>query len=303
MALITIQPTKRQLQLEALRALARKIRLETRLKFELGKFFRSINSRVSVNIRAGNAPPDMIDFSKRLERILIKNVKRIADEFKDPVATIREDGNTAVKLFLKILEMKQTPDTIADQNIPSGIKTDINDEIRAFLDRLVGNTVQEVINTTQKDITTAISDANNLEQERISTLDETAEPNKSKIARLALAFLAKKALSRISTIAATVTQQSAEDSKQVAREAVIAHEDIDTTENNKKVWVTVGDNLVRATHVAVDGQERGINEPFNLEGGNLMFPTDTSLGASPSEIINCRCSAPPSFFNPTALTE
>lgn len=58
----------------------------------------------------------------------------------------------------------------------------------------------------------------------------------------------------------------------------------------KKTWFSVKDNNVRDTHMFVDGETKPISEPFIVGGSKLMYPKDTSLGASLTEIINCRCS-------------
>lgn len=58
-----------------------------------------------------------------------------------------------------------------------------------------------------------------------------------------------------------------------------------------KWWSTMLDELVRDSHQEAEGQRRRASEAFDLRGGQLMFPGDTSLGVSLSEIINCRCSA------------
>lgn len=58
----------------------------------------------------------------------------------------------------------------------------------------------------------------------------------------------------------------------------------------KRIWDSAGDARVRESHRAMDGQSVGMDEPFAAPDGSLlMFPGDTSLGASASEIINCRC--------------
>ena len=54
-------------------------------------------------------------------------------------------------------------------------------------------------------------------------------------------------------------------------------------------WETMQDEKVRGTHALADGQTVPIDEPFTVGGYKLLFPTDDSLGASPSETINCRC--------------
>lgn len=64
-----------------------------------------------------------------------------------------------------------------------------------------------------------------------------------------------------------------------------------------KAWVTVGDERVRDSHVAAGetyGADGGapipVDQAFQLAGGQVRFPGDTSLGVSMREIYNCRCS-------------
>lgn len=52
-------------------------------------------------------------------------------------------------------------------------------------------------------------------------------------------------------------------------------------------WVSAGDERVRHTHRAADGQTREMGEPFEVNGFNLAFPGDPE--GPPSEVINCRC--------------
>ena len=61
------------------------------------------------------------------------------------------------------------------------------------------------------------------------------------------------------------------------------------TGKTTKVWMTQMDNRVRGTHRLALGQEVPINEPFKVGDSLLMYPRDYSLGASPEEIVNCRC--------------
>ena len=56
-----------------------------------------------------------------------------------------------------------------------------------------------------------------------------------------------------------------------------------------KTWNTVGDNRVRESHAEVEGLTIPINEPFQLQGGLLNYPHDTSLGCDENEVIACRC--------------
>lgn len=61
-----------------------------------------------------------------------------------------------------------------------------------------------------------------------------------------------------------------------------------------KTWLTTRDGREREWHGAVDGQERDFNDPYDVPNGDgtieqLMFPLDSSLGASADNIIQCRC--------------
>ena len=58
-----------------------------------------------------------------------------------------------------------------------------------------------------------------------------------------------------------------------------------------KTWMTEKDNKVRHTHREVDNVTIGIFESFQVGDSLMMFPKDTSLGASMEEIAGCRCVA------------
>jgi HK97 family phage portal protein len=53
----------------------------------------------------------------------------------------------------------------------------------------------------------------------------------------------------------------------------------------KKVWLTAGDDRVRDSHSALDGDMIEVNETF---ANGLRYPRDTK-SSDPSEVINCRC--------------
>jgi len=54
-----------------------------------------------------------------------------------------------------------------------------------------------------------------------------------------------------------------------------------------RTWVTAGDDRVRDAHAELDGDEVGLNEPFDSEDGPIMYPGDPN--ASAAMVINCRC--------------
>ena len=58
-----------------------------------------------------------------------------------------------------------------------------------------------------------------------------------------------------------------------------------------KEWLTSGNENVRPSHRAAQGQIVEVSQPFIVGGASIMHPGDGSLGAPPAEIINCHCVA------------
>lgn len=56
----------------------------------------------------------------------------------------------------------------------------------------------------------------------------------------------------------------------------------------KRVWVATGDDRTRAAHKEIDGVEVDVDEPWENEYGEIMYPGDPS--ADPCNVYNCRCS-------------
>src|SRR4029453_19060211 len=61
-----------------------------------------------------------------------------------------------------------------------------------------------------------------------------------------------------------------------------------------KTWVSSRDERVRDEHIQIDDEATAdpilVNSPFRLaDGSELMFPGDSSMGADPGQVVNCRC--------------
>lgn len=54
-----------------------------------------------------------------------------------------------------------------------------------------------------------------------------------------------------------------------------------------KVWSAIHDERTRDAHILLDGEEAEIEEPFDSELGEIMFPFDPN--ADPANVYNCRC--------------
>lgn len=81
----------------------------------------------------------------------------------------------------------------------------------------------------------------------------------------------------------------AENESNVARSYQCNQEAIQQNKTYKR-WVSIMDEHTRPDHKEADGQIVKINAPFVVGDSLLNYPRDFSLGATPSEIINCRCS-------------
>jgi hypothetical protein len=60
-----------------------------------------------------------------------------------------------------------------------------------------------------------------------------------------------------------------------------------TGERVRKQWMATGDERVRGSHAAANGQVRDLSQPFDVGGSDLLFPGDPHGPAH--EVINCRC--------------
>ena len=74
--------------------------------------------------------------------------------------------------------------------------------------------------------------------------------------------------------------------------AVFNHTEYEESVKNKrfKTWHTIMDGRERDSHAEMNGVTLPIAQPFELRGGYMQYPLDTSLGVSADEWVNCRCS-------------
>lgn len=56
-----------------------------------------------------------------------------------------------------------------------------------------------------------------------------------------------------------------------------------------KRWESIIDEATRKDHREINGKYIPIGQSFHVGDSWMMFPKDTSLGASANQIVNCRC--------------
>ena len=82
----------------------------------------------------------------------------------------------------------------------------------------------------------------------------------------------------VKRIQATVTDAGATRARTIARTEIVQASNFATTEAHREAgieereWLATSDNEVREAHVEVDGQVRGIDEPFEVNGAQAMYP-------------------------------
>lgn len=204
----------------------------------------------------------------------------------------------------------------------------IDDGVRGFLENRASERSNVIDNTSQKDYEEALDEA------RVQLAEEgNANPTQRELLIAASVIFARKSRGRLSGIANTETQATAEGMRREItiqahnelEDAIIDRdkkkavdvyeksgdytsykikEKIDTADfatltaillAARKEWETMGDGKVRRppessfNHVAANGQRVGIMEPYIVSGQLLMYPGDTSMGASIGNVANCRC--------------
>lgn len=212
------------------------------------------------------------EFRQNFELLLLEHYNEVEDRFSNNIG-------------------KELSKEVAETSVE---KEEIAAALALFFAARAGEQSQFITNTNEKDITESLNAGFEIAQETVGLI------SRQEMAVTAGAILARKLSGRSKTIALTETQAAAEVSKVTEMEVLVglppsvtgaATRQVDAT----REWVTVGDEKVRAAHVAADGQIRKINEPFIVDGEALRYPGDTSLGASAGNVINCRCSPVPNI--------
>lgn len=251
------------------RDLQDKLRLERRLERRLDPLFRETVRKVIRDTARHGAPlPD----------------PAMADKI---AAVLREHYDTTAAAFSGRINDKLP----ADKKLTTEEAALIAITMQQYFDRRAPDQGQRIADTTQEDIRTAHQRA--LQE----TTDQGAPLSVQERAAVTGAFVHHALQARKTSIAITETQAPAETTKATEAEVLSGLPPTASgrtpriEEHPPKRWDSVGDSHTRPAHLAADGQEVPTNEPFIVDGERLMYPGDTSLGASAGNVINCRCIA------------
>lgn len=256
-----------------------KLRLEARLRPPLKKVERDLARQVIRNLGTTGVLPDVRSIqASELEPILLEHYELVGTSFT---------GNVANKLPTDVAE------TDEEKMIAAAA-------MAQFFAARAPEQARVIAETSELDARRAVSIA---DQERRHLIDE-GEPllSQFEVAAIAGAVFFRSLVRRTTGIVMSETQAAAEATKLTEAETLldklpsILGGDKAPVEVVKE-WVTQGDSRVRTPpknafdHLAADSTQVPVNEPFMVSGERLMYPGDTSLGASPGNVVNCRCSA------------
>jgi len=249
----------------AAKDLSLKLALELALYRKMNPLFLSYRDKFKASIEEINLIPSVDELQNQLNKILLEHYTNVSDVFSKRIA--------------KELGIPENHDDILSsiQN-----KTDTHNINRAQQQS------QIISETTHKDSVDSVLEANKKAEERGMILTGAA------LAGAAALNLYKKIKGRTSVIAATETQNPAEHAKQKEIEVLTHHKYKDIHERKQeKQWHAILDSVTRDSHALADLQIVDADEPYIVMSEKLMYPGDTSLGASLENVINCRCSSVP----------
>jgi len=210
-------------------------------------------------------------------------VTRITDDTRDNIRTIIQRGVAEGRNPRNI-----ALDIVGRVNPDNGRRTGGIIGLTAPQERWVGNARRDLTNLDPHYFTRVQRDKR-FDSIVRKAIDTGTPLSGAKIDALVDKYSDNLLLQRGETIARTEAMQSLNKAADDAfRQAI----DEGTLKPNAvtKAWDSAGDNRVRESHKAMDGQTVQMDEPFKSpDGAQLMFPGDTSLGAPASEIIDCRC--------------
>ena len=158
--------------------------------------------------------------------------------------------------------------------------------IAEFIAQEVPKQAGYIIETTENVLSKSLEKA----IEQIEALDDL-EVTDNAVGKVAGQLSREENLNRVGTIKETEVANSSGSSMQIEsndfQKAINDSDDLFL--KIIKQWITRLDSSVRPAHIEAHGQARDSGELYNVGSEKLLYPTDTSHGASLGNTINCRC--------------
>lgn len=268
------QTNNEERTLFAQRQLIKKLQHEERIKKDLAAYFDSLELFAAEYIFQEFSSPDFLFFNADLRKILFEHYNIVYDDFRFDFGVGEEFSPSGPELAVLNQNKDEFIGPTSAEHSLFITRTNNKEITKSFLDSVLALSSVLELSGTELNL-------NNSNQRRF-------------VADNSASIFRERANARIDTIALTETQQPAERSKMdtaLAFDFVTPEEEVSEQLASKKEWNAILDNRVRAAHALADGQIQDISAPFIVNGEKLNIPGDTSMGASASNTINCRCSA------------
>lgn len=264
----------------AKRNLALKLALEKTFTRELVSYFENIRKDVVSFYTATGLLINADIYQKQTEDMLERHYKRV----------IRNFINEGRYSYRKSLEVKGIEYKQEQEDEDEKIKATSVLIALAFVETILQKRASQLIETTSDNVKDTVKRATEKAGESGTKINEEFKKGLNRT------FKGRQAM-----IALTETQFMAERAKNIEASVISRNGNVDPSSINdgivvgnpdvKKEWAAVLDEKTRFSHAVADGQVKGINDPYIVNGEYMMYPGDTSMGASLENIINCRCSS------------
>jgi hypothetical protein len=253
---------------QAQKDLNRKLQLEAKLRTKIDEYNNTLAQEFA---RVYGLTGQIINarrFDTNLEAILLPHYEEVGKTFSDDISS----------------------------ELPEDVAVTLDE--RARIERMLGLALLAraprqagfINDTTNENAEESLLKAQQVSSE--SVLAGQGPMSQLETAAIAGSFLASRLTGRAGGIVALETEAPAELAKLTEVSVLTESGPFAVAEPVQKKWMTVGDSHVRDAHRAAQFDPPvNADEPFMVGGELLMYPGDTSLGASIENVANCRCSA------------
>lgn len=291
--------TQEERNKEAKSDLVKKLILEKKLISDLAPYYNKIKKSAKLLYATTNTVLDVSIFKSDLKDILAKHYRRVSKQFGDLGARQLEsllNSKSSSTAYSRLLDEYIREHSQLQANIIS--QTDQDKLNNAFKTALVlwfllgRSALTSDVSVAPRSGVPQTSTSGSIPQagEGISSEDLQIVQSQDilkNVSESGIELFNSKLDSRKEVISLTETQNIAETSKDIAVKTYLNESG---TEGFKQ-WFSILDDRTRPWHVEAYGQIQRIDSPYLVGGQELMYPGDTTLGATPDNIINCRCSS------------
>jgi hypothetical protein len=247
---------------------ALKMRYETTLEVKFRRLFKDMSAEASAYYKNTQQLFDVRHYDKEVNALLRQHYRVVSNKFEN---RLRED----LEKNFRHIEYKGLDDKV---------KYKLND----FINKRSLQQTYTISQTNSKELFNAYGSVYAQIGFQGVSPDVIAEEGSQAFER--------RAIGRAKTIAQTETQFIAEATKDIealaiTEERISINGETLSQEEITKTWNALLDEKTRLSHAEADYQIVQQNQPFIVQAQKLMFPGDTSMGATLDNIINCRCNS------------